>query len=550
MNILRGALSSLVAAALSWGPAVGQQTVEQVTAALAGVYEPGAVDVDGVEYSYRLLRPLPASLDRARPLVVFLHGAGERGGDNRRQLYWLPRELASDAARAARPCFVLAVQCPAEERWVEVAWGDAEPTPMPARPGRAMRAVQQAMRRVLAEPGVDRNRVYLTGLSMGGFGTWDLLAREPDTFAAALAVCGGGDPATVDRFAAVPIEVWHGAADAVVPVERSRQMVVALRERGAPCRYHELEGVGHDVWKQAYGEAGGLEWLFAQDQRQQLRGDAAEPAIVPRPDLLTRLPGRFQLLLGARCVVDERLRGVALAVLDRLDLSAVRRPGVVVDIEPSDGDVILGLDPSLGHGYELRIGARVELRAGDEAAAWRGGAALLQALRTWPDGAAPCGLVRQRAAALRGRLRLAAADGPRSRADVAALLDACWFAGVGELQVDDPDERAALVAMAADLTPCARDLGLAIVGPDGRSPAALAFDSGGRVGDVLQVPVPPGLREAAIAFELGAAPGPVAQQLAAVRRLLPALAERVARGDGPVHFGSFLVRQAAQRRRP
>ncbi|MEZ6037762.1 MAG: prolyl oligopeptidase family serine peptidase [Planctomycetota bacterium] len=548
MDFRRRALPLLIALTAML-PTLSAQSVDEVTAALAEVYEPGAVEVDGVGYRYRLLRPLQRFADRERPLVVFLHGAGERGDDNRRQLYWLPRELCSDAVREARPCYVLAVQCPKDERWVDVDWADREPARSPTQPSRAMRAVQLALQRVLADPGVDRSRVYLTGLSMGGYGTWDLLARQPDTFAAALAVCGGGDPATVDRFAAVPIEVWHGAADKVVPVERSQLMVQALAERGATVRYHELEGVGHDSWKQAYGDGGGLDWLFAQDQRQQLRGEAAEPAIVPRPELVTRSPGRFQLLVGARCVVDERLRGVAQAVLDRLELPAVRRPGVVVDIEPSDGDVVIGLDPRLGRGYELRIDDRVELRCGDVAAAWRGGAALLQALRTWPDGTAPRCLVRQRTPPAPGRVTLAAATAPRSRAHAAALLDGCWLAGVSELVLVDDDERAGFVELAAGLSPAAADFGLAVVGGEGRAPATLVVGEDERVADVLALQQGARPRDGAIGFELQLAAGSPEQQLAAVERLLPALAERAARTDGPVHRGSFLVRQAAQRRR-
>lgn len=551
VNVVAGVRDAALIAVLAVMSAAmpAQDAVEAVVNELAEQFEAGSVAVDGVKYGYRLLRPLPRHADRERPLVVFLHGAGERGDDNRRQLYWLPRTLASEPLRSAEPCFVLAVQCGRDERWVDTAWGNLQSTPIAAAPTRPMRAVQQALRQVLAEPGIDHARVYLTGLSMGGYGTWDLLAREPDLFAAALPICGGGDPATAATFAAVPIEVWHGAADAVVPSLRSRGMVQALLECGAVVRYHELADVGHDVWRQAYGEGGALDWLFAQDQRQQRRGMAAEPAIVPRPELLTRLPGRFTLLLGSRCIVDEPLRAVAQAVVDRLELPAVRRPGIVSGIEPIDGDIVICVDTTLGQGFDLQIGTRIELRVGEQAA-WRGGAALLQALRTWPSGIAPCALVRQRQAAAVGRVVLAGGDdgGPGAaawtREAVAQLLELCWLANVQELVVLDAGQRSTLANFAADGLPTAQDLGLRVIAADGLTAASRVADPGARVTDVLTSPEV----SASTPFELRIAPASPAEQLQRIGRLLPAMAERAARNGGPVHVGSYLVRQAAQAR--
>ena len=103
-----------------------------------------------------------------------------------------------------------------------------------------------------AQP-IDPDRVYLTGLSMGGYGTFDWLARDPDRFAAAVAVCGGGDPATADQFKDVPLWVAHGDADPAVPVERSREIVAALRDAGGSPIYIEYPGVNHFSWTPTYG---------------------------------------------------------------------------------------------------------------------------------------------------------------------------------------------------------------------------------------------------------------------------------------------------------
>jgi predicted peptidase len=99
---------------------------------------------------------------------------------------------------------------------------------------------------------------------MGGYGSWDLAMRMPERFAALVPVCGGGDPAAVERLRSVPIWIWHGDMDQAVPVARSRQMADALREAGIDAAYTELPGVGHDSWRQAYGSDGALSWMFRQ----------------------------------------------------------------------------------------------------------------------------------------------------------------------------------------------------------------------------------------------------------------------------------------------
>jgi predicted peptidase len=232
------------------------------------VFESSQITVDGVRYPFQLLHP-PAAFRGPAPLVVFLHGAGERGSDNSKQLTWLPLAMVGDSLRRDYPCFVLALQCPQDEKWVNVAWGDDTPTPMPKDPSRALQAVSSALDRVLAEHDVDRSRVYLTGLSMGGFGAWDLAMRMPDRFAALVPVCGGGDPAEIERLRSLPIWIWHGDKDAAVPVARSRQMADALRAAGIDAIYTELPGVGHDSWRQAYGSEGVFSWMFRQRRLAQ-----------------------------------------------------------------------------------------------------------------------------------------------------------------------------------------------------------------------------------------------------------------------------------------
>ena len=172
--------------------------------------------------------------------------------------------LADPAVRQRHPCFVLAPQCRMDERWVDVSWADAKSTPQPATPTIDLSAAIQALEETIAREQVDPARIYLTGLSMGGFGTWDLAARMPNRFAAIVPICGGGDDDVAGRIAALPIWCFHGDADTAVPVERSRSMIAAVKAAGGRPIYSELAGVGHDSWTPAYRDRFVLDWLFSQ----------------------------------------------------------------------------------------------------------------------------------------------------------------------------------------------------------------------------------------------------------------------------------------------
>lgn len=218
---------------------------------------------EAVEFRSQLLAPPAIEPGRRYPLVVFLHGAGERGRDNEKQLKYLPIWMTEAPLRERHPCFLLAPQCRGDERWVDISWADKKSTPQ-GPPTTDMLAVIAALNAVIAAEPVDPGRIYLTGLSMGGYGSWDLAARQPERFAALLPICGGGDEATAPRLAKLPIWCFHGDADQVVPVERSRSMIEAVRAAGGCPKYSELPGVGHDSWTPAYRDPAVLDWLFAQ----------------------------------------------------------------------------------------------------------------------------------------------------------------------------------------------------------------------------------------------------------------------------------------------
>jgi predicted peptidase len=129
---------------------------------------------------------------------------------------------------------------------------------------------------MLEESSIDPKRIYITGLSMGGYGTWDAIYRRPNLFAAAAPICGGGDPTTVSAYSTLPIWCFHGDQDEAVPVEYSRKMIESLKEVGAEPKYTEYAGVGHDSWTQTYAADEFFEWLFAQRRKVDVPTDATQ----------------------------------------------------------------------------------------------------------------------------------------------------------------------------------------------------------------------------------------------------------------------------------
>jgi predicted peptidase len=200
--------------------------------------------------------------------VIFLHGAGERGDDNTAQLKFFPEMMAQPAYREKYECFVLAPQCRRDKRWVEVNWGDKLSVKQPEDPGDQMKAAMQILDETIKREPIDTSRLYLTGLSMGGYGSWDWAMREPDRFAAVVPICGGGDESKAGRLAKTPVWAVHGDADNVVPVERTRRMIDAIKQAGGKPNYTELPGVGHNSWTPAYTDAKGVvPWMFEQKKK-------------------------------------------------------------------------------------------------------------------------------------------------------------------------------------------------------------------------------------------------------------------------------------------
>jgi lysophospholipase L1-like esterase/poly(3-hydroxybutyrate) depolymerase len=218
---------------------------------------------DGAQLGYRLLTPRNVNAARKYPLVLLLHGADERGSDNTAQLKHGASTFLKPELREKYPCFVLVPQCPAEQTWSAVkGWTGA--AAFEEEPTVPMVLVLGTVDALLKEFPIDQERLYVTGLSMGGFGTWDILTRQPQRWAAAVPICGGGDPARIGVAKGVALWAFHGAEDPAVPVARLQEMVAALQAAGGAPLYSEYPNVRHESWTVAYAEPELLPWLFAQ----------------------------------------------------------------------------------------------------------------------------------------------------------------------------------------------------------------------------------------------------------------------------------------------
>ena len=190
--------------------------------------------------------------------MLFLHGAGERGDDLQLvKKAGIPKLIESGQQF---PFIVVSPQCPKDKMW--------EPFELTA-----------LLDEIVEKYKVDQDRIYLTGLSMGGFGTWMLAAYTPERFAAVVPICGGGDTIWAKRLAVVAVWVFHGAKDKLVPPQRSQEMVEALKKNGGNVKFTLDPEAGHGVWNKAYAMPELYEWLL-----QQKRTPKAEPQTVPQKE--------------------------------------------------------------------------------------------------------------------------------------------------------------------------------------------------------------------------------------------------------------------------
>ena len=216
---------------------------------------------DGYKLLYRLHEPAKCESGRRYPLVLFLHGAGERGNDNTKTLVHGVVPICKYAMKHG-DAFVIAPQCPAGKKWVNQDWS-VQSMRRPKAPTEEMVAVMALLDDICAKHPIDRTRISVTGISMGGFGTWDIVARKKGFFAAMMPICGGVDETTAEDYKdGIAIRFFHGSVDGAGNVGYSRRMDKALTDAGVVHGYTEYPGVNHDCWTRTYANDANLRWLF------------------------------------------------------------------------------------------------------------------------------------------------------------------------------------------------------------------------------------------------------------------------------------------------
>jgi Putative esterase len=237
-----------------------------VTAVLQKAAEPFEarifVNTEGDSLRYRLLKPLNFDSTRKYPLVVCLHGSGGTGNDNYSQVgtSLFGGVLSEESNRKIYEAFVLVPQCP-----FGTSWGGVHPLPG------IDKLVFEGMTSLEKEFPIDQHRRYVVGASLGGYGAWNFIATHPDVFAAAMPVCGGGDPTLAQKCANVPVWAFHGSLDERVPVNGSRDMIEAMKAAGGHPRYTEFPDTGHDIGRLVIETPGLFDWLFAQRRSENIQ---------------------------------------------------------------------------------------------------------------------------------------------------------------------------------------------------------------------------------------------------------------------------------------
>lgn len=223
---------------------------------------------------YRIMYPENYNAKKAYPLLVFLHGSGERGSDNEAQLYHGGGLFIKDSIRKQFPAIVIFPQCPADSNWSRfersAPRGDSFYLSLNNNPEMSApeRLVKQLIDSLADHKIADKKRLYISGLSLGGFGTYDLLTKFPNYFAASFTICGMTNvPLFVKRASNMHLWIFHGAKDDVVNPQPDRELYKALKAINAPVQYTEYPEANHNSWDSTFAEPGLLPWLFAQKKK-------------------------------------------------------------------------------------------------------------------------------------------------------------------------------------------------------------------------------------------------------------------------------------------
>jgi predicted esterase len=238
------------------------QAYPQISKFEARTFDNGA----GFTLPYRFYIPKNIPANTKFPLVLFLHGAGDWGTNNSSQMANFPYQYIDSTNSAKYPCYFLAPQCTKSSPWSSFPqYPDVKTEPNPTKStAQVLSLIDTLLHRDTVK--IDKNRIYVTGFSLGGEGAFDIITRAPDLFAAAIPICGIADTAKVQLMKNTPLWIFHGSKDTINSVTYSRIIVDALIKIGKPPKYTEYEGREHNVWPTVYNEPDLLPWLFSNDK--------------------------------------------------------------------------------------------------------------------------------------------------------------------------------------------------------------------------------------------------------------------------------------------
>ncbi len=225
---------------------------------------------NGKTLPYRYLEPQNIKANKKYPVVLFLHGAGERGTDNEAQLLHCSGQFLNPAVRDTYPAYVFFPQAPQGAFWsipdrlTELSQAMFAAVAEPSWQLQTLKAMIDSISQL---PNVDSKRIYIMGISMGAMATYELCWRYPHLFAAAVPICGGADVNRLANAAEIPWRIYHGDADQVVPVTFSRTAYQTLKNAGAKIIYREFAGCTHNSWNPAFNDSDLFPWLFKQKRK-------------------------------------------------------------------------------------------------------------------------------------------------------------------------------------------------------------------------------------------------------------------------------------------
>jgi len=225
------------------------------------------IDDNNEKLPYRLFLPENYSSEIEYPLLLSFHGAGEKGDDNFQQLEPWVAAWINDNIQAKNPCIILMPQCPQNRQWVDVPFQKGSYSISEVPMTKPMKLVKKIFDKIMNEYSVDENRVYVMGVSMGGYATWNFILNYPDIPAAAVPICGAGDPSLANRIKSLPIWAFHGDRDEVVPISGTTDMTNQLKKLGNNnVRVTIYENVGHESYDMAWKDLDLIRWVFKQNK--------------------------------------------------------------------------------------------------------------------------------------------------------------------------------------------------------------------------------------------------------------------------------------------